>query len=123
MKKTPISARNLESTASNSPITSLRREPASSKRTLRETGLKPKLTNGSATIGGKESEREMDVEQVLAGLLALKKGNFNIRLPVAWTGIAGKVADTFNEVAELMSHSTDDLSRISRVVGKDGRIQ
>src|SRR6266850_7539826 len=64
-----------------------------------------------------------DPEQVLAGLMALKKGDFRIRLPLGWTGIGGKVADTFNEVAEMMSHSTDELSRISRVVGTEGRIQ
>src|SRR3989475_86500 len=66
---------------------------------------------------------EMDAEQVLVALMAIKKGNFTIRLPVGWTGIAGKVADTFNEVAEMMSRSTDELSRISRVVGNEGRIQ
>src|ERR1044071_8711462 len=62
-------------------------------------------------------------EQVLAGLISLKKGDFAVRLPLGWTGISGKVADTFNEVAEMLSHSTDELSRISRVVGRDGRIQ
>src|SRR5206468_708992 len=66
---------------------------------------------------------ELDASQVLAALTALKKGDFKTRLPMVWTGIAGKVADTFNEVAELMSHSTEELSRISRVVGKEGRIQ
>src|SRR5690242_3436880 len=62
-------------------------------------------------------------EQLLTALLAVKKGDFNVRLPVGWTGIGGKVADTFNDVAELMARSTDELSRVSRVVGKEGRIQ
>src|SRR5207302_4527939 len=56
-------------------------------------------------------------------LISLKKGDFDTRLPVGWTGIAGKIADTFNDFAELMSLSTAELSRISRVVGKEGRIQ
>ncbi|HVV72106.1 MAG TPA: HAMP domain-containing protein, partial [Verrucomicrobiae bacterium] len=55
--------------------------------------------------------------------MALKQGDFGARLPVSWTGIAGKVADTFNHVAEMMQLSTSELSRISRVVGKEGRIQ
>src|SRR6266704_3146169 len=62
-------------------------------------------------------------EQLLSALLAVKKGDFNVRLPVQWTGIGGKVADTFNDVAEMMARSTDELSRVSRVVGKEGRIQ
>jgi HAMP domain-containing protein/signal transduction histidine kinase/CheY-like chemotaxis protein len=66
---------------------------------------------------------QMDAERILSALMALRQGDFKARLPVGWTGIAGKVADTFNEVAELMGQSTDDLSRISRVVGKEGRIQ
>jgi len=70
-----------------------------------------------------ENDNQLHIEHVLAALEALKKGNFSTRLPVAWTGIAGKVADSFNGVAELMSNSTEELSRISRVVGKEGRIQ
>jgi HAMP domain-containing protein/CheY-like chemotaxis protein/signal transduction histidine kinase len=64
----------------------------------------------------------LSAEQVLAALIALKQGNFDARLPGAWTGIAGKVADTFNDVAEMMAQSTTELSRISRVVGNEGRI-
>jgi len=71
--------------------------------------------------GGRDTE--LDAEQVLAALMELKKGQFGVRLPVAWTGINGKVADAFNEVTEMMSRSTVELSRISRVVGKEGKIQ
>jgi HAMP domain-containing protein/signal transduction histidine kinase/DNA-binding response OmpR family regulator len=81
---------------------------------------------GLATNGppnGAHESGELDAAQVLAALMAIKKGDFTTRLPVGWTGIAGKVADTFNEVAELMSNSTEELSRVSRVVGKEGRIQ
>src|SRR5690349_3141305 len=68
------------------------------------------------------SEGPLNAEEVLEALMALKKGDFRVRLPVAWTGIAGKVADAFNDVAERMEQSTTDLSRISRVVGDEGRI-
>jgi HAMP domain-containing protein/signal transduction histidine kinase/CheY-like chemotaxis protein len=67
-------------------------------------------------------EGPLDAEQILAALVALKKGDFDVRLPLDWTGVAGKVADTFNEVAEMMAHSTGQLSRVSRLVGKEGRI-
>ncbi|MGN6644111.1 MAG: HAMP domain-containing protein, partial [Verrucomicrobiota bacterium] len=60
---------------------------------------------------------------MLNALVALKNGNFSARLPLSWTGLPGKVADVFNEVAELMSHSTDQLNRVSRLVGKEGKIQ
>src|SRR5256885_11428967 len=73
--------------------------------------------------GNGHDDSSIDAEQVLSGLMGLKKGDFTVRLPLGWTGISGKVADTFNEVAEMLSHSTEELSRISRVVGKEGRIQ
>ena len=36
--------------------------------------------------------------------------------------MAGKVADTFNEVIELNERMANELERISRVVGKEGKI-
>jgi hypothetical protein len=67
-------------------------------------------------------EPRLDGEQLLEALLGLKSGNFGVRLPAAWTGLAGKVSDAFNGVAELMGQSTQGLSRISTVVGEEGRI-
>ncbi len=65
---------------------------------------------------------DLDARQMLAKLMALKKGDFSARLPIEWTGTAGKISDVFNNVAELMEHSTADISRISRVVGREGKI-
>src|SRR5688572_23666397 len=44
--------------------------------------------------------------EILRALTALKKGHFIDRLPLHWQGVSGKIADTFNELAELMEHST-----------------
>src|SRR5262249_19751899 len=64
----------------------------------------------------------IDSRALLAALSALRKGDFSVRLPLDWTGVAGKVADTFNEVIELNERMADELERISRVVGKEGKI-
>src|SRR3954453_24231514 len=64
----------------------------------------------------------LDVAALLQALNALKKGNFSVRLPLEWTGVAGKVADTFNEVIELNERMARELERLSRVVGKEGKI-
>src|SRR3954469_10111220 len=66
--------------------------------------------------------QELDAPALLTALTALKKGNFSVRLPVDWTGVAGKVADTFNEVTELNERMARELERLSRVVGKEGKI-
>src|ERR1043165_9268708 len=65
---------------------------------------------------------DLDSDFLVVALMALSKGDFSVRLPVTWTGTAGRVADSFNTVAELLEITTDDLSRISRVVGKEGKI-
>src|SRR5262249_42145170 len=59
---------------------------------------------------------------LLDALVALRKGDYSQRLPVEWTGVAGKVADVFNEVAERNERMTKELHRLSRTVGKEGRI-
>ncbi len=64
----------------------------------------------------------IDSTALLTALCSLRKGDFTVRLPLDWTGVAGKVADTFNEVIELNERMADELARISRVVGKEGKI-
>jgi HAMP domain-containing protein/signal transduction histidine kinase/DNA-binding response OmpR family regulator len=64
----------------------------------------------------------IDEKLLLAALVSLKKGDFSARLPVEWTGLAGKVADTFNDVIELNERMANELDRLSRVVGKEGKI-
>jgi HAMP domain-containing protein/signal transduction histidine kinase/CheY-like chemotaxis protein len=59
---------------------------------------------------------------LLAALMALKKGDFTARLPLDLTGMDGKIADAFNEVVELNQRMAEELERLSRVVGKEGKI-
>src|SRR5467141_911540 len=60
--------------------------------------------------------------QLLDGLLALKKGDFSVRMPSHLTGIDGKIADCFNEVSELNQRMADELKRIRSVVGQEGKL-
>ena len=63
-----------------------------------------------------------DIRLLLTALTALKKGDFSVRLPLDWSGTAGKIADSFNEVVERNEKMAFELDRISRVVGKEGKI-
>jgi HAMP domain-containing protein/signal transduction histidine kinase/CheY-like chemotaxis protein len=77
--------------------------------------------------GNGKSEPGPDQEQHYAELLdaleALKKGDFRVRLPKNWTGLVGKVGDTFNDVMEQLEVMTTEIDRISQVVGKQGKIR
>ena len=64
----------------------------------------------------------LDQKQLLAALSAFKRGDFSVRLPDDWTGLSGKIADTFNEVIGLNQRMARELDRIGQVVGKEGRI-
>src|SRR5438093_1200562 len=64
----------------------------------------------------------LDDKILLSVLTAFKKGNFAVRLPVEWTGIAGRIADAFNDVIELNEKMARELERLSKVVGKEGKI-
>src|SRR5713101_3898801 len=74
--------------------------------------------NGSRFNG----ENQIELKQLLNALTAFKRGNFSVRLPEDWTGLAGKVADTFNDVIAINERMSRELERITRVVGKEGRI-
>ncbi len=63
-----------------------------------------------------------DTGQLLAALMAFKRGDFSARLPEDWVGVPGKIADTFNSVIETNQRMARELERIGRVVGKEGRI-
>ena len=84
------------------------------KALLASKARRPKAaqTNGS----------EFDTKQLLAALMAFKRGDFSARLPENWTGVPGKIADTFNLVIESNERMTRELERIVNVVGKEGRI-
>ena len=70
-----------------------------------------------------DTSAELDVSMLLSTLRAVRKGDFSVRLPDNWTGMAGKVADTLNEVIELNERFAEELQRLSAVVGQRGRIQ
>jgi HAMP domain-containing protein/CheY-like chemotaxis protein/GAF domain-containing protein len=64
----------------------------------------------------------LDTKLLLKTLMAFKKGDFSARLPTEWTGEAGKIADTLNEIIELNEQTAKELERVSRVVGREGKI-
>ena len=71
---------------------------------------------------GPQMTPELSKKILLTALIALKKGDFTARLPVDLPGMDGKIADAFNEVVELNQRMAEELERLSRVVGKEGKI-
>src|SRR5213595_1231920 len=72
--------------------------------------------------GARQNGDRLDQKKLLAALTAFKRGDFSVRLPDDWIGLAGKIADTFNEVIVMNQRLAQELDRIGQVVGKEGRI-
>jgi len=49
------------------------------------------------------NENRLDSRNLLQVLTAVKRGDFSARLPDHWNGIDGKIADTVNNIIELMA--------------------
>jgi HAMP domain-containing protein len=78
--------------------------------------------NGKGSALRHHPEAPFDRRLLLVALSALKKGDFSVRLPIEWEGLDGKIAETFNDVVEINQKITKEFERVSRVVGKEGKI-
>jgi HAMP domain-containing protein len=64
----------------------------------------------------------VDARVLLDVLSRLKGGDFSARMPIDWTGLAGKAADGLNDVIIANQVFEAELGRVSRVVGKEGEL-
>ena len=62
-----------------------------------------------------------DLSVILSSLQIMRDGDFSVRLPGNWTGLAGKIADTFNEIVTANQQMAKELKRVGKAVGKEGR--
>src|SRR6266850_590647 len=61
-------------------------------------------------------------QHLLAALRAFRKGDFSVLLPTRLTGLAGDIAEAFNDVVELSERMTKEFARLGHIVGKEGKI-
>ncbi|HEY6433598.1 MAG TPA: HAMP domain-containing protein, partial [Acetobacteraceae bacterium] len=57
---------------------------------------------------------------MLEALQAVRVGDFSVRLPGQQTGLAGKIADVFNEIVAANQRMAQQLERVGQVVGREG---
>jgi signal transduction histidine kinase/HAMP domain-containing protein/ActR/RegA family two-component response regulator len=63
-----------------------------------------------------------DPEVMLQVLSQVKAGDFTARMPLHWLGVEGKIADSLNEIIRANQALGSELERVSRVVGKEGKL-
>ncbi|MFF9655865.1 HAMP domain-containing protein [Streptomyces griseoluteus] len=73
-----------------------------------------------ARAGGKVAEPEL--RQLLAGLTAVRDGDFGTRLPDEADGLMGEIAAVFNGMVDQLSLFTSEVTRVAREVGTEGTL-
>jgi HAMP domain-containing protein/CheY-like chemotaxis protein/signal transduction histidine kinase len=89
--------------------------PAASARSINRNG-RNKLGNGHQ----RHDDGEM-LQEILDALQAMRTGDFSVRLPRDRVGIAGKIADTFNEIVAANERMAKELEDVGEVVGREGK--
>ena len=60
---------------------------------------------------------------LLSAMLSFKQGDFSVRLSSSLTGVNGKIADAFNDIALLSETRARETSRVTHAVGKEGKLK
>src|SRR6185312_4169807 len=95
-------------------------------RTMDETGSAVAARRRARTEPAKAEPTQIaaaDARTLLAALTGLKQGDSSVRLPLEWTGVHGKLAETFNEVVEMNERMAEELARLRQKVGKEGKLK
>src|SRR5207244_403541 len=66
---------------------------------------------------------QAETKLLLSALTALRQGDSSVRLPLEWTGLQGKLAETFNQVVDLNGRMAEELARLRQRVGKEGKLK
>src|SRR5712672_508634 len=100
----------------------VRRRTAAAIKTRAAKSPQPKA-NGVEIVAtsGLALAADLDLRQLLSALQNMRNGDFSVRLPSDKTGIAGKVADTFNEIVASSQRMAQELDRAGQAVGKEGQ--
>ncbi|WBB78011.1 HAMP domain-containing protein [Micromonospora sp. WMMD882] len=81
------------------------------------------MTTARQAAGADSSaaDHEAILGELAAALRRVGRGDFKVRLPRR-SGAAGEVVDAFNDIVSVQERQHLDLRRISRIVGREGRL-
>src|ERR1051325_6806683 len=84
---------------------------------------KPSADPSSAGIAGMFDYPATFSSGLLTAMLAFRDGDFEVRMPSTLVGIEGKIADAFNEIVRFSDRRARETVRVSRAVGKEGKLK
>src|SRR5215208_3115290 len=63
-----------------------------------------------------------EVEQLVDVLKSVKQGDFTVRLPYRKDGILSRAGELLNDIIGLNEHMANELLRVGKIVGQEGRM-
>src|SRR6187402_821251 len=81
------------------------------------------LTPPSPSAISETALSEAFSRQLLSAMNELRAGNFSVRLPNDLLGMQGRMADVFNDLALLNQQRANEIARVCRMVGKEGKVK
>jgi signal transduction histidine kinase/HAMP domain-containing protein/ActR/RegA family two-component response regulator len=69
-----------------------------------------------------QTRQQEQLQQLLAGLTAVRGGDFSTRLPEGRDPLMNEIAAVFNAMNEQLSVFTSEVTRVAREVGVDGKL-
>jgi hypothetical protein len=98
----------------SAPLSAHRNSAVVKRRRVRRRAI------GSDSSDGFWTESHPQTTILLNALGALKNGDFAVRLPLEWSGVAGQLAGTFNEVATSNERTAQELAQLRQALGNPG---
>src|SRR5216683_220442 len=105
------------------PRTSKAKLPSDAAHPVPSRALEHGKRSASVKANGHHAphEQSLDVQVLLDVLQSVRVGDFSVRLPRDQVGLAGKVADTFNEIVAANERMAQQLEQVGQVVGREGK--
>jgi signal transduction histidine kinase/HAMP domain-containing protein len=119
MATTPVGRRRSESS---------KRRESKSANTGGRSGKSNGAVRGAADTVAERSARdpkavgEAQLDDLLAALRAVRGGDFSARLNTRRGGQLAEIATEFNELAATNQRMSNELVRVGRIIGRDGRM-
>jgi HAMP domain-containing protein len=94
-------------------------------KSLRPAGMAPRPAENGASRGNGAGINIHDasalLHEFLEGLIAVRAGDFSARMATDHVGLAGKIADTFNDIVSANHRMAQQLERVGETVGREGK--
>ena len=81
----------------------------------------PKASELSDGVATRPPGPDLDQRSLLAALQAMRAGISRCVSPATRRGLAGKIADTFNEIVAANERMAQQLEHVGEVVGREGK--